>query len=198
MLNRAYSARSVITSRPQAFIKDTDSFPLRANEEHHRQRTLRNKEESSSTPVSFRFPSTLTLTWRGAQPRVLRAARPIVSASGSPTTRRPSPESHSTSCFRFLFPFLPRKPRCLSSQLNSPIDHEFVTAVGLIAPQPQPNTCHNVAPRHCYLRSLRDLALRVITQIALPPIPTQISQAVRGQPTKHGSVASHYGLWLLS
>jgi hypothetical protein len=72
----------------------------------------------------------------------------------------------------------------------TPIDHEFFIAVGLIAPQPQPNTCQNVAPRHCYSRSLRDLALRVITQIALPPIPTQISQAVCGQPTKHGSVKS--------
>jgi hypothetical protein len=34
VLNRAYSARSVITSRPQTSIKDADSFPLRANEEH--------------------------------------------------------------------------------------------------------------------------------------------------------------------
>ena len=106
-----------------------------------RQRALRNKEESFSTPVSFRFPSTLTLTWRGAQPRVLRAARPIVSASGSPTiihqetpTRKPlyfmlsvlipiltseTPVFVTTTQLAHLHEFSPGHPRSNTGKFNN-------------------------------------------------------------------------------
>mmetsp|Transcript_82237 Transcript_82237/g.160497 ORF Transcript_82237/g.160497 Transcript_82237/m.160497 type:complete len:204 (-) Transcript_82237:160-771(-) len=112
-------------------------------------------------PVSFR-PSTLMLTWRGAQPRVPRAARLFVSASGSPTLRRHPPGSHSTSCFRFLFPFLrPETPRVFSSSSSS----SSITSY-LIVPShvhhdtmiPFPHMSLPRDTRHCCTRSQRDSA----------------------------------------
>ena len=69
----AHTSRLVITSRPQTSIKDIRnlSTSYQRSTFSNDTRNCQNKEGLVTHPLPFQsFPSTLALTWRGAQPRV--------------------------------------------------------------------------------------------------------------------------------